>query len=201
MALVKCPDCGRDVSSEAPACVGCGRPMRSELPPVAFTSPPAPPVVPPPVRPVQGVRPTESGRESRDRVATGDQSTAGVILLLAFVVIGVLVYYLSRSHTPTTAPPSPPRTTTAPTAKPEMKLWEKQVLAETMLQQSLREPKSFERIGWKQYTNELAGVKLPAPYEVWGLTYRARNGFGGVNVEEQIYIIGPNGVVPYTDKK
>ena len=39
MALVRCPDCGRDVSSEAPACVGCGRPMRGEPPPVAVTPP------------------------------------------------------------------------------------------------------------------------------------------------------------------
>jgi len=27
MALVKCPDCGRDVSDAAPTCPGCGRPM------------------------------------------------------------------------------------------------------------------------------------------------------------------------------
>ncbi|MCR4320178.1 MAG: hypothetical protein NUV74_07585 [Candidatus Brocadiaceae bacterium] len=27
MPLVKCPDCGKDVSSSAPNCLGCGRPM------------------------------------------------------------------------------------------------------------------------------------------------------------------------------
>ena len=27
MSLIKCPDCGKDLSSLAPACVGCGRPM------------------------------------------------------------------------------------------------------------------------------------------------------------------------------
>jgi hypothetical protein len=26
MALLRCPDCGRDVSDQAPACPGCGRP-------------------------------------------------------------------------------------------------------------------------------------------------------------------------------
>ena len=31
MALVRCPDCGRDVSSEAKACVGCGRPIASDV--------------------------------------------------------------------------------------------------------------------------------------------------------------------------
>lgn len=27
MALVRCADCGRDVSDQAPACPGCGRPI------------------------------------------------------------------------------------------------------------------------------------------------------------------------------
>lgn len=27
MALIKCPDCARDISDEAPACPGCGRPI------------------------------------------------------------------------------------------------------------------------------------------------------------------------------
>jgi TM2 domain-containing membrane protein YozV len=42
MALVKCPDCGRDVSTEAPVCPGCGRPMK----PVRV-SPTASPAEPP----------------------------------------------------------------------------------------------------------------------------------------------------------
>jgi hypothetical protein len=29
MALLKCPDCGRDVSDAAPACPGCGRPVQA----------------------------------------------------------------------------------------------------------------------------------------------------------------------------
>ncbi len=27
MALIKCPDCGKDISSNAPNCPNCGRPM------------------------------------------------------------------------------------------------------------------------------------------------------------------------------
>ena len=33
MALLKCPDCGHDVSSLAPSCVNCGRPMGASDPP------------------------------------------------------------------------------------------------------------------------------------------------------------------------
>jgi hypothetical protein len=33
MALVKCPDCGREVSDAAPSCPGCGRPVAAAPPP------------------------------------------------------------------------------------------------------------------------------------------------------------------------
>ena len=29
MALVRCPECGREVSSQAPACPGCGYPLQA----------------------------------------------------------------------------------------------------------------------------------------------------------------------------
>lgn len=50
MALVRCPDCGRNISSEAPACPSCGRPMKSE-PPVTATPPVVWPVSAPPIDP------------------------------------------------------------------------------------------------------------------------------------------------------
>src|SRR5262245_40765933 len=33
MALVKCPDCGRDISDAANSCIGCGRPMTAAATP------------------------------------------------------------------------------------------------------------------------------------------------------------------------
>lgn len=32
MALIPCPDCGREISDAAPSCLGCGRPMHSLAP-------------------------------------------------------------------------------------------------------------------------------------------------------------------------
>ena len=32
MALIDCPDCGRQISDAAPACIGCGRPMSPGVP-------------------------------------------------------------------------------------------------------------------------------------------------------------------------
>jgi predicted amidophosphoribosyltransferase len=31
MPLVKCPDCGKEVSSSAPTCPNCGRPMNTSI--------------------------------------------------------------------------------------------------------------------------------------------------------------------------
>src|SRR5712691_4867029 len=39
MALVKCPDCGRDVSTAATACPQCGRPMAAVAAPPAQPAP------------------------------------------------------------------------------------------------------------------------------------------------------------------
>jgi hypothetical protein len=38
MALVRCPDCGREISDAAPACVGCGRPNLSSPQGAALTN-------------------------------------------------------------------------------------------------------------------------------------------------------------------
>jgi hypothetical protein len=89
------------------------------------------------------------------------------------------------------------RAIAAPDAPAEKSLWEKQARAEVMLKQGLREPKSLEIVGWTRRENKLAGVVIPQPYEVWALTYRAKNGFGGYNLETQVFVFGPNGVVPY----
>lgn len=31
MALVTCPDCGKQVSEHAPSCIHCGRPLKADL--------------------------------------------------------------------------------------------------------------------------------------------------------------------------
>ena len=44
MALIKCPDCGTDVSDAAPACLRCGRPLQAQPAPMEtlrITQPPA----------------------------------------------------------------------------------------------------------------------------------------------------------------
>ena len=34
MALIQCPDCGREVSDQAAACIGCGHPVNPQPPQV-----------------------------------------------------------------------------------------------------------------------------------------------------------------------
>ena len=32
MALIKCPECGREISNKAPACIHCGYPLQESQP-------------------------------------------------------------------------------------------------------------------------------------------------------------------------
>lgn len=75
----------------------------------------------------------------------------------------------------------------SPTPAPERGLsdFENQQNAEIMLRMAARDRGSFEKIGWKRHGGNR-----------WGITYRAKNGFGGYSVEEQLFIFSPKGVVP-----
>jgi hypothetical protein len=79
------------------------------------------------------------------------------------------------------------------------------VSAEMLLKSHLRDPDSYQSIGWTQLSNDL-GIKtrdgkefiLPYPWSVWLLKYRAKNGFGGYSVDSQKFIFkGTAGFVPY----
>lgn len=58
--------------------------------------------------------------------------------------------------------------------------------AESLLKQSLRDPNSYEEISHKQYFVK-AGKKKKNPYVQVVIDYRARNGFGGMNVDRKIF--------------
>lgn len=71
MALVQCPDCGRQVSDTAPACPGCGRPG---------WRPPASPVVAPPRSPT-GIR-----AQRRSIIAAAVGVTFAVVVAVAWYI-------------------------------------------------------------------------------------------------------------------
>lgn len=96
MALVKCPDCGKEVSTEAKACPHCGRPSTSSTP-----------TQPTPTQPVTVVRREAGAYEALGAVA----SILGVILAVAgsstgnnvlgiiggvVLVVGLIVFMIGR---------------------------------------------------------------------------------------------------------
>ncbi len=86
MALIACPDCGKQVSSEAPTCPSCGRPIkqsRSSTPGVsaARVCPHCGAQAVGKVRGLQGV----------------GEVLAGAILVLAFLVPGIIYYIYMES--------------------------------------------------------------------------------------------------------
>lgn len=65
MALVKCPDCGREVSDVAPTCPGCGRPLRMQAAPKEV--------------------------QARSGVMDGVKIGCGIFIVLPIIIILVLV--------------------------------------------------------------------------------------------------------------
>jgi len=97
VALIKCPDCGRDVSDLAPVCLGCGRPIAGALsqPPAAQagTSPapstpttPADPTAPPAA--LTGVLRSNIGEvEKIEPVRKMEGFPTGFVLIGLFVIV------------------------------------------------------------------------------------------------------------------
>ncbi len=70
MGLIVCPDCGNNISSEAPACPNCGRPIKGAPPPTAS------PAIAPPKKKTSG---------------------CAIVFLVVVGIVGILMY-LGSSH-------------------------------------------------------------------------------------------------------
>lgn len=139
MALVKCKECAKDISSEAKACPSCG------------AKPP----------------------KSSSRLA------------VALIGIAAVAIYVDGSKKDT--PPQPAVSITPEQARVNKKLADEKtarldstfrVLAS--IKASLREPDSVQ---WANVLSNTDGT-------VVCVTYRARNGFGGINVEDATFAKG-----------
>ena len=70
MALIDCPDCGKNVSDSAPACPNCGRPIAKAS-------------APPPPQPVYVAAPKKKG-------------VPGAIVLLVFIALAFWIYNMAH---------------------------------------------------------------------------------------------------------
>jgi hypothetical protein len=80
MALIQCPDCGKEISDTAPTCINCGRVMRS---PPAVQTAPAPPVV------VNAPAPAREG-------CFLQTMNVGCGLIFAFIALIVIIAIVSK---------------------------------------------------------------------------------------------------------
>ena len=111
MTLIKCPECGRDVSTLAAACPGCGRPIAAADPP-GPAQPEAPPAQPGFLRSNVGdvtVAPRPSKR-------SGFPVVAVLVVALLAVLVGAVVVLLQPASTPVAQRTASVAATTAPVA-------------------------------------------------------------------------------------
>ena len=120
MALVRCKECGREISDQAPTCPGCGAPMAVALgiPAAWVTPPPTPPInqappTPPPVS--QGPPPQYRAPPAKK---TSGCATA-VMIVLGLLVLMVIIGRCSRSEPDTSATPNSASPSSAPEQTPE----------------------------------------------------------------------------------
>ena len=82
MALTKCPECRKDISTYAASCPYCGFPRgstaREPLPQVVPPLPPNHPTPPPP-------RPATGSKTDNDKIKKGCLGCAGVLAIVAFI--------------------------------------------------------------------------------------------------------------------
>ena len=108
LALIKCPDCGRDVSTLAAACPGCGRPIATATNP-SPTQPAAPPDPPGILRSNLGDL-TVAAQPSR---RSGFPVAAVLVVALVVVLVGAVVVLLQPTATPASPRPASVAATTA----------------------------------------------------------------------------------------
>jgi len=92
MALVKCPECGKDVSTTAMKCPHCGfvpdmNPLASSCP--EWPTPPLPPVPPPP-----GMSETEWRRQLAEMHKADSQKATNARLTEIIVIIILAVLFI-----------------------------------------------------------------------------------------------------------
>lgn len=147
MALVKCKECGSEVSTKADACPNCGAKVKKGM-------------------------------------------GCGTLLLIVFGVI-VIVAMVTPS---TPSQSSAGSVSASPPAKPrevvENSAWDGSVQqVERYLKANLKDPDSYQSIEWSKV------VKADGGGFIVRHKYRAKNGFGGYNIEEQIFILDAQGKV------
>jgi zinc ribbon protein len=102
MALISCPECGKEVSDQAPTCPNCGAPIARPVPP------------PPPVHAAAPVAPPPPAKKKTSKFTLGCAVVLGFILLL--YIIGLIAQGpksdrpAASSPEATEPPPTPEKT-------------------------------------------------------------------------------------------
>jgi hypothetical protein len=124
----------------------------------------------------------------------------GGLLLICFgVVVFMAIISPSSSSSSSPSPASKPSAPVAPPAPREVvenSAWDASVRqVERYLKQNLKDPDSYQSIEWSKVVKTDGGGFMVRH------KYRAKNGFGGYTIEEQVFILDAQGNVLEAVKK
>ena len=121
MALVKCKECGREISDQAPTCLGCGAPMAVALGlPAAWVTPPSiPPTQQPPPSAPQGPPPPQYTQPPPSHSKSTSGCAIAVIVLVGLFIVLLILGQCSRSEPSVTRASKTVSAPTMPVQTPE----------------------------------------------------------------------------------
>src|SRR5262249_41557886 len=108
-----------------------------------------------------------------------------LVVFVLFVILGAF-----KSGSTTSSNPSAPRPTSTPTEIVSNSAWDGSVRqVEKYLKANLRDPDSYQSIEWYKVTKNNEG-RFTVRHK-----YRAKNGFGGYNVVDSMFLLSSSGDV------
>lgn len=175
MALIPCSECGKEMSPQAAACPHCGHPLDGR------------PDTAPATKKV-----SRAGQVREKEPFFSKGSGCALFVVALFIFFGVVGYI----NTPPKTEEELEAERRYKAQEEEQRHWKVQnsawdgsvVQVEQWLKKSLRDPDSFEAVTWGRVKKTESGYQVT-------LTYRAKNGFGGVNVTNAVFLLSEDGVV------
>lgn len=127
MALITCPECGKEISDQAPACPSCGYPLSPAQPdaPPLETPPATKPEPPVPETPSDQPAPLSLQTPTAETKARNKKILFGIAAAVVAVILIFALVYVASSGRESQKPDAPTESTPAEAGPVALQFWER----------------------------------------------------------------------------